>query len=126
MFNDEVTNLRQLEQDWDKKQEYFQFLDGEAGTSIKPRSQEIEAVKTRDALISTGIDLSDIVTAKYLKKDKDFAYYYLPIPLTVFPPKGTTIKSVEIALQFNPGSGSERPTVHDIFPRQEWQDVVKI
>lgn len=102
------------------------FLSGEAGRAQPQTTADKAAVSTRRQLAETGVELSEAVYVKRLRKDRSFAYYYLKVPLTVFPPPGTAISAIEVELQFNPGSLTERPVVHDIFPRREWQDTLEI
>lgn len=118
-----IDELRTILEIWERINDFFE---ADAGSAQLATAEEQAAAKTRRALIETGVELSEIVYAKPLKKDKTFAYYYLPVPLSVFPPTGTFIKSVEVELQFSPGSGTARPVVRDIFPSREFQDQLVI
>jgi hypothetical protein len=125
MSHEDVFTVNELGKVWDSTQRFLSFLDAEAGTSIAATTAERKAAEERRQFLETGVDLSTIVRLRFLKRDKDLAYYHLPVPLSVFPPPGTAIQSVEVELQFNPGRQA-KPFVHDIFPRQEWQDVIKL
>jgi hypothetical protein len=114
------------EQLWEKKEAYINFLSGEAGAAAPATPAERAALQEREQFVRSGVDLASAVYARHLQSDNRFAYYYLAVPLTVFPPPGTYIAAVEVELHFNPGSADERPFVRDIFPKQEFQDEVKL
>ncbi len=113
-FQDELLLLKKFDE----------YLDGQAGGIDSPTDKERQ--KLLSSLSQQDIQLADAVAAEFLKVDGTTAFYYLTIPLKVFPQPGTYIQSVEIDLHFNPGEMSNFPFVQDIFPSQKWQEILKV
>ncbi len=55
-----------------------------------------------------------------------FNFYLVHIPITLFPKAGYAFVQLDCIIEFNPGKPStERPVAFQIFPDQEWQDVIR-
>jgi len=110
--------------DFELFQQMIEMLDNEAGVEVSLEAYQLLAKQYRSALLDTGVDLAGSTYAEYLGQDERSAFYYVPVPLTVHPVKGTYFESIQIRLILNPGLGF-KPTVHDIFPAQRFHTIVK-
>jgi len=55
-----------------------------------------------------------------------FNFYLVHIPITLFPKAGYAFVQLDCIIEFNPGKPpAERPVAFQIFPDQEWQDVIR-
>lgn len=105
-------------------QQMLQMLDSEAGEEVSLDDYQRVAKQNRSALLDTGVHLAGSTHAEHLGKDERNAFYYIPVPLTVHPAKGTYFESIQVRLMLNPGN-SFKPAVHDVFPAQQFHTVVK-
>jgi hypothetical protein len=54
-----------------------------------------------------------------------YDFYYVPIPVTLFPRAGWAFTRLECKVSFSPELDSgQRPTAFDTFPRAEWMEIL--
>lgn len=72
---------------------------------------------------SRNISIPAVVADLMLRYD----FYLLNIPITLLPSRGWDFTELECSVEFNPGDkAAERPVAHEIFPKQEWQDLIRV
>ena len=55
-----------------------------------------------------------------------YDFYYVKIPITIFPKGGWVFEHLECRISMNPNQPSrERPLAYQIFPNSQWETVVK-
>ena len=54
-----------------------------------------------------------------------FDFYYMTLPLTIYPGRNVKFKRVECVLDFGP-KGVREPVVQAIFPGSEWKEVLSL
>ncbi len=86
-------------------------------------SPRLEAIGlSRKDFTAHGIPVSPRVEA--LLDCSDF--YLVHIPVTLFPKAGYAFVQLDCIVEFNSGQPAEqRPVTYQIFPEQEWQDVIR-
>ncbi len=80
------------------------------------------------------LDLFELYKKKHLQVPAEiqvshnaFNFYYLPITCNIFSPKGTRVKALELAIEFDPraNKSERRPIAQDFFPQTEWKEYGK-
>ncbi len=66
MANEDVIDLRQLEQAVAMNDKFTEFLDGEAGVARIATSAQKKASKERSKLLQSGVELSEIARTEHL------------------------------------------------------------
>jgi hypothetical protein len=61
-----------------------------------------------------------------MELSKRFHFHLINIPVTLVPKPGWGFTQMECSIELNPGrAADERPVAHEIFPKEEWQDMIR-
>jgi hypothetical protein len=66
------------------------------------------------------------VPARITDLMRRFDFYLLHVPITLVAKAGWAFIQLDCIIEFNPGrSPAERPVAYQVFPQEEWQDVIR-
>src|SRR5262249_8638023 len=101
----------------------LQRLVAELPREVVEFSPLLAVVAIREKLFSKlGLDLPPYMAELFRR----FNFYLVQIPITVVPKRGGGFVHLECIVEFNPDlPPAERPTAYQVFPNEEWQDVVR-
>ena len=109
---------KQVEEDSAKLQEFA----AELGKEVAEFSPRLSVVPLRRKLFT---DLSMEVPPYIANLLGRFNFYLVDFPITLFPRPGWGFSQLECNVEFNPDRPpTERPVAYQIFPHEEWQEVI--
>jgi hypothetical protein len=126
--------------------EYIQFVRGDLAGEEPLTEEEAMDFAYLMSVVDEGIKLPPrvvplpIIDQDHLTKDlaggvpvdigkltEGYAFYYVQVPITLFPKRGFRFREIEVRLVYNPGMPtSEKPLSYDIFPERKWLQVVSL
>ncbi len=97
-------------------------LVAELGREVAEFSPKLAIVPLRKKLFA---DLHLKIPPYIANLLKRFHFYLVDFPITLFPKPGWGFERLECRVEFNPDhSSTERPVAYQIFPHEEWQDII--
>jgi hypothetical protein len=97
-------------------------LASELGQELVEFSPRLNVVALNRKLFS---DLSLDIPPTTEELFRRFNFYLVDFPITLVPRPGGSFTQLDCIVEFNPDSPSEeRPVAYQIFPHEEWQEVI--
>lgn len=94
----------------------------ELGKEVAELSPKISVIPLNKKMFT---ELSLEIPPNIANLMKRFNFFLVDFPITLVPRPGWGFERMECRVEFNPGlPNSDRPTAYQIFPQEEWQDVV--
>jgi hypothetical protein len=94
----------------------------ELGKEVAELSPKLSVVPLNKKIFA---DLGLVMPSYIANLMKRFKYFLVDFPITLVPRPGWGFERMECRVEFNPGlPNNDRPTAYQIFPQEEWQDVI--
>jgi len=117
--DNESSSAEQVDEGSRQIQELMNELEEETA-EFSPRLDVLPLSKKDFA--DRGLEVPPVVSGLMRR----FDFYLLHFPITLFPKPGWGFGYLECIVEFNPGRPpAERPVAYQIFPEEEWQDVIR-